>query len=399
MTVILKSDVAATASMGNINGIKAAQDWVAFLDFEGENLQTKKNGAHRYWDINDVVQATRVNNSGNPISIDKRGNVSYVSRTDEVRTALLSSNRFGVLVEAPGINYFINSATPVTQTITIPASTNSIAVSCEGAGSLQVTGNVVETGSVITASKPLMLTRNSTTAPIVLTVTVTGVLTHAQVELTPGMPTTSSRITTGAEPVTRQPETLGIKRAFLDSVLTSGSGMTIVVEAMSYHDLYQSNSARNFESTLINLSRDNKKAVSLVGINKLTNLFYTAPRYYVDATRTETVAIYDNRKPYSEVNLPRAMVQAVALNGSDIKTAFGGTISTTLATALSKGTLNMTIGTNYYSPIGVEGWRGIITKCVIYDRALSDEEMKQISLSWAQRTNARLIAGLIKNPS
>ena len=69
MTLVLKSDKKATASLGNINGINGSQDWAMFFDFENEIYATKKSGLLKQdYKLEDVVEATRSSLGGSPIT-------------------------------------------------------------------------------------------------------------------------------------------------------------------------------------------------------------------------------------------------------------------------------------------------------------------------------------------
>ena len=139
MTLILKSDKKATSSLGNINGINGVQDWSMFLDFENEIYATKSGGVTTTnYALTDVVEASRANLTGAPISISKSAVESQISSTTAIRTALLKNGRFGLLTEDLNTNYFLNSATPGNQTATLPASLLKIIASCEGTGSLTI---------------------------------------------------------------------------------------------------------------------------------------------------------------------------------------------------------------------------------------------------------------------
>mgnify|MGYP003587978637 CR=1 FL=1 len=132
MTLILKSDKKATASLGHINGIKGSQDWAMFFDFENEIYATKKSGLLKQdYKLTDVVEASRANLNGAPISISKDVVEKVITSTTEIRTALLKNGRFGLLAEDINQNFFINSNAPANQSITLPTSSVKIVASCE----------------------------------------------------------------------------------------------------------------------------------------------------------------------------------------------------------------------------------------------------------------------------
>ena len=160
MTLVLKSDKKATVSLGNINGIKGPQDWAIFFDFENEHYATKQAGVLKQdYKLADVVEATRLSVAGSPITISKNGIEKAVTSTTEIRTALLKNGRFGLLVEDVSQNFFINSNTPASQSITLPTSSVKIVASCEGSGSLTITGDIVDAPFTVTADTPKVMER------------------------------------------------------------------------------------------------------------------------------------------------------------------------------------------------------------------------------------------------
>ena len=184
MATVFKSDKVATASMGNINGIKGPQDFALFLDFENGIYESKSNNTvNRNYSLTDVLEVTRSNLSGEPISVSKLGIEKKIASTTELRTMLLANGRFGVLQEDIRQNLFLNSAAPVTQTISVPAGSGKIIVSCVGTGSIVVTGDVAETGSTVTQSTTKAFTKNATGVATNLTLTLSGSLSHVQVEV------------------------------------------------------------------------------------------------------------------------------------------------------------------------------------------------------------------------
>lgn len=379
MTLILKSDKKATASLGNINGINGTQDWSMFFDFENEIYATKQAGLLKQdYKLADVVEASRVNLNGAPISISKDGTEKAVTSTTEIRTALLKNGRFGLLAEDLNTNYFLNSATPANQTVTLPASSVRIVASCEGSGSLTITGDFYGSPITITPESPKVMERLSAATACNLNITVSGSLNHAQIELATGMQTATSKVKTGATSVTRDREFVKVKKSLFDSIITNKSALTALIQTIDYNPVVnQTGGAGCQRLTLV--SGTNLKIMRASGIH--TNLQLSSLSYqYVDSTPSnpsQTLAgVWTSQGRFIARN------QACTLDGNTLRSAFNGVAENTLAINNPFSVDEIGFGYGYNSPIAVNGLRGIVTKLVVYDRVLTQDEITNLTKSW-----------------
>ena len=379
MTLILKSDKKATASLGNINGIKGSQDWAMFFDFENEHYATKKAGVLKQdYKLADVVEATRPSLSGAPISISKDGTERAVTSTTEIRTALLKNGRFGLLAEDLNTNFFLNSSAPANQSITLPASSVRIVASCEGTGSLTITGDVIGAPFTITADTPKVMERLSATVACNLNITVNGNLNHAQIELATGMQTATSKVKTGATALNRERELVKVKKSLFDSIITNKSALTVLIQTIDYNPVVnQAGGALCQRLTLV--SGTNLKIMRAGGIH--SNLQLNSLSYqYVGSTATNTSQTLNGT--WTSQGRFVARNQACALDNGVLRSAFNGVAENTLGINNPFPVDEIGFGYGYNSPIGVNGLRGIVTKLVVYDRVLTQDEINELTKSW-----------------
>lgn len=378
MTVIIKSDKKASASLGNLNGIKGPSDWAIFLDFENEVYSTKSTDVlKKDYALTDVVEVARINLNGAPISISKAGVEKAVTSVAEIRTALLKNGRFGLLAEDVNENFFLNSSAPVSQTIFMPAASSRLLASCEGSGSLTITGDIVGGPIVITKDTPQVFERSVTTTACTLNIAVSGTLTHAQIEIATGSHTASSKIKTGSTSTTRPRELVKLKPALFNSIINNRSAFTAVLQTIDYNPVINplQHSANRFGFE----SGTDYKLLKMAGIH--TNKNYLAFNLqYINSTSTTTQQVFIGAFDSSKRFYP--YTQAVAISGGIAMSAINGTPDNTLAIVNPFSVTNIAFGYGYSSPIGQNGLRGIVTKCLIYDRVLTQAELNELSKSW-----------------
>ncbi|OAL80364.1 hypothetical protein [Acinetobacter terrae] len=374
MATVFKSDKVATVSMGNINGIKGPQDFALFLDFENGIYQSKSLGAtNGNYTLTDVVEVTRSNLSGEPITVSKLGIEKKIASTTELRTMLLANGRFGVLQEDIRQNFFLNSSAPVTQTISVPAGLGKIIVSCVGTGSIVVTGDVAETNSTVTENTPKAFTKNATGVATNLTLTLSGSLSHVQVEVTSGATTASSKITTTGAAAFRNREFVKVKQSLFDSLIQNKSGFTVLSQTIDTNTAINS---VNHASNRLGIDTTTGKVIAMSGVNAALNMLsYTVG--FVGSTPTTgtnsngAIAGSQLFKPYNN---------AMAINNGFIKSAHNGLLKPTIDVANPLTASGITLGHGYDG--GYAGLNGIVTKLVVYDRILSDVEIVEITNSW-----------------
>ena len=374
MATVIRSDKKATVSMGNVNGIVGPQDFKLFLDFENEIYESKSNGAvNRNYSLTDVLEVTRSNLSGEPVSVSRDGVEKKITSASEIRTMLLPNGRFGVLQEDIRQNLFLNSSTPATQTISVPAGLGEIVVSCIGSGSLVVRGDVTESGSTVTQSTPKAFTKNNTGVATSLTITVSGSLSHVQVEVASGATTASSKITTADSVTFRNREFVKIKQSLFDSLIQNKTGFTVLSQTIDTNTAINS---VNHASGRLGIDTTTGKVIAMSGVNPaLNNLAYTVG--FVGSTATIGTNSIGNPagnqlfKPYNN---------ALVINNGSIKSAMNGLLNPSIVVVNPLTAANITLGHGYDG--GYPGLVGIVTKLVVYDRVLSDAEIVEITKSW-----------------
>jgi len=379
MTLILKSDKTATVSMGNVNGIRGPQDWAMFFDFENELYATKKAGLLKQdYLLADVVEATRPNLNGAPISISKGGTEKTVASTTEIRTALLKNGRFGLLAEDNNQNFFLNSSAPATQTVLMVAAATKIVASCEGTGSLTITGDIVGSPITVTSNTPSIMTRLSSSTACNLNITVNGSLNHAQIELATGAQTATSKVTTTATSTFRERELVKVKSSLFNSIITNKSALTVLIQTMDYNPVVNQAGA-SFCQYLSLVSGSSLKIMRESGID--SNLKLTSRSYqYVGSTPSNPSQTLNGT--WTSQGRFIARNQACTLDAGVLRSAFNGVAENTLAINNPFSVDEIGFGYGYSSPIGVNGLRGIVTKLVVYDRVLSQAEITELTNSW-----------------
>ena len=379
MTLVLKSDKKATVSLGNINGIKGHQDWTIFFDFENEYYATKQAGVLKEdYKLADVVEATRLSMAGSPITISKNGIEKVVTSTTEIRTALLKNGRFGLLVEDFNQNFFINSNTPANQSITLATSSVKIVASCEGSGSLTITGDIVGAPFTVTADTPKVMERLSNTSPCNLNITVNGNLNHAQIELATGMQTATSKIKTGATSATRDRELVKVKKSLFNSIITNKSALTVLIQTIDYNPVVN-HAEMSFCQRLTLISGSDLKIMRVGGTHPNLQLLSFSSRYIgstISSTPQTLAGVWTSQGRFIARN------HACALDGNTLRSAFNGVAENTLGINNPFTVDEIGFGYGYNSPIGVNGLRGIVTKLVVYNRVLTQDEITDLTKSW-----------------
>lgn len=376
MSLILKSNQAATKSLGNINGIKGKQDWLLFSDFENQQYTKKVNGVRTDLVLSDVVTCNSAHNlATKPQTIDKFGNVSTITKQNQLRT-WLESNRFGVLVEAPRQNHFPLSSAPVSRTLTI-AATAPIVISVEGTGSLTVSGNEIAT-KVITENTPAVIVPTVSTGNINIVCTVAGSLTHAQVERVSGTTCKTSKITsthTGNSGSTNREADVVILNSNLLSeiVANSASAITVVVQTVRLGLLAEARASTPESSLLL---RDNAGHKTFLNINRANSGDFS--------TR---VGNYDNANAVMNLTSgilasnDNVLTQAIKIENGKTYAGLNGTSLLESATQTTENLDLIQLLPSSTAPI-VQGGYAIITKLAIFGYALTNEEIKKVSESW-----------------
>lgn len=377
MSLVLKSNKVATASLGNINGIRGTQDWFLFADFENQEYVKKVGGNRVELDLLDVLNCTSNHNlATRPITVDRYGNESIITVPNQIRT-MREDGRFGVLVEASRANHFRNSIAPETQVITL-AGSSPILVSCTGSGSVVVSGASIET-KVVTEKAPQVFISSVTSGNIDITCTISGTLSHVQVERVGGFTNQSTKITsthagqTGS--TTRQSDFVKLKAGLLNELLSGVAGITVVMQSIPI-GLFEEARASVPESKLT--VRDSTGASTFVGANRMPDQLSARLLSY-DASNISTLGVSGDRFEYTLDQ--KAIVHAAVLTNKAAKVSINGQgiLSGVTSTSMNLAEIDFLGGS--VTP-NQQGSGSILTKLAIYKRALSDAEIRQISQSW-----------------
>lgn len=226
MALVLQSNRVATNSIGNIHGIKAPNDYVLVLDFESERyIKRSANNVTSKLTVPDFLDFIRGTTAA---AQDKDGNfVEYA--VDAPRIAYNRGEK-GLLLEAYSRNWFANPSAPVTQTITLTKLTERSAVSVLGSGSVTVSGANIEilSGSAVaTEDNPVIFKFMNTSGDGNVAVTPSGSLRYVQLEkFADNINVLSSFI--GNSRIDRYAETASLKAALVQSVLPASTEYTVV---------------------------------------------------------------------------------------------------------------------------------------------------------------------------
>lgn len=376
MALLIKSDTVSTKNLGNSDGLRGPQDWNVFYDFENEKYLERYNG-----EIRNVPDATKIGNThnvnGTPKTKDRNGVVSN-SPANSIRTWLTKDGRFGALTEDARSNYFLNSNAPVTQAISLPASSNDIIVSCIGAGTITVTGtNLNETTTLVSQDNPQKVTVKSATAHTI-SVTCAGQLSHVQVEIAGGFASATSPITTTSAAAARGKDSVFMNNDVFARALekvNSTKDFTVVVQLLPY-DLLQNSQTKSEAHISVYSVATSDYLISSVRKTALGT--QQAMSSYATALAVTAEAI-DTQEAKSQ---KWGMVSALRMKNKTMSTATNGVVGANVVVPTNFVPTVFYMGIGHASPIGRAGAHGLVLKALVFDRALTDDEMKEITKSW-----------------
>lgn len=377
MSLVLKSNKVATASLGNINGIRGTQDWFLFADFENQEYVKKVSGNRVKLDLLDVLNCTSAHDlATQPITVDSYGNESIITVPNQIRT-MREDGRFGVLVEASRSNHFRNSKAPATQVITL-AGSSPIIVSCTGSGSVVVSGVSIET-KVVTEKAPQVFISSVTSGNIDITCTISGTLSHVQVERVGGFTNQSTKITSTHEgqtgSTTRRSDFVKLKAGLLNELLSGASCITVVMQSIPIGLVKEARASAPEAKLTV---RDSTGASTFVGANRLPDQL-SARLLSCDASNISTLGVSGDRFEYTLDQ--KAIVHAAVLTNNAAKVSINGhgILSGVTSTSMNLAEIDFLGGSVIPNQ---QGSGSILTKLAIYKQALSDAEITEISKSW-----------------
>lgn len=383
MSLILKSNNATTgANLGNLNNINGASDWVLFYDFSGGNYSKRVSGVATKITQEQAISSGHdfaLSDYPNPKTMNEFGTVRAVDSNNEVRKWLSDDGHYGVLSEGERSNLFLNPSTPTTQTISVTTSRRRFAAYCRGNGKMVISGSGLLNSPVTVNStddfKELLIPTGVATT---LTITVSGTLTHAQVEFISeafSVPTTP--ITSGT---TRIADKITVNSSTLSQVVTDGL-YTVVMQTVP---IYMRKPPTGDVSV-------NPVETRLVASNALSDTIVALSRRYELSNGTKGVVFSNYNKDGTVVTnagsprLPasdRIENLAVAYDSTQFKVSMNDypSIVKQATTNIGKPSTIQLAGLN--PRISSMYGNVIITKLLVYNRVLSDSEMEDIVKNW-----------------
>ncbi|MDN4021506.1 hypothetical protein QX205_15630 [Acinetobacter pittii] len=270
----------------------------------------------------------------------------------------------GLLIEAPFANLFLNSKTPVTQTIsiTVAAVTEAFILSVAGTGSVEIK---IGSKSFGTASyqKPLVLYGSDITiGTFDAVLTVTGTLSYVGFYRTVQAVERVARVTTVGNLVTRVGDVVKINQAVLNTLLTNFTGC-IVVKNYIPNDIFDRSKTNAQSGSIIQVKNTAHKGyfVARQENGPMTNLLRR-----IDATE---------KIEQTGTQLSSSNVYALNFNPASAKLAHNGSLSNELTlTGVTLSDIFIGSGDNWSTVIS-----NYIQEVLLFDRNLTDQELIAIS--------------------
>lgn len=373
MSLVLKSNIIATASIGNLSGINGTQDWIYFADFDNEQVKKQANDNIEYISAADLLDNTgSLSMAAKPVTYTKSGIESYIPNAQTLRFSHAGNGQYGLLVESVArANIFVNSAAPANQTINATATAQIIA-SVKGSGSLTLNSPNFSAPVVVTENAPKLITPINATIASVITATTSGALTHAQVErIGNSFPIVSSKITNIASPA----QLRGLdKIALVENVLSDikTSPFILLMKVVPPHLLANTIPASQVPTIL---AAETATKSNLTVLNTGMNLDATVR---MSQYTPESNAVNGNSLTLSE----SGFTIAAQYEGTTITTSVNGGNPVTAQLSESIGNLTSIVlaSLSNYGP--ATGGIFIIPKFVVYKKSMTSNELKQLSSSW-----------------
>jgi len=374
MSLVLKSNIIASASIGNLSGINGTQDWIYFADFDNEQIKKRQGDSIEY-----IAATALLNNIGSlsiaakPVTYTKSKIESYIPNAQTLRFSHSGNGQYGLLVESAGrSNHFVNSAAPVNQTINASATAKIIA-SVNGSGSLTLSSPNFSEPVVITENAPKLITPINAAITSVITATISGALTHAQVErIGNSFPIVSSKITNTA---VSGGQSKGLdKIALAENILSDikTGPFVLLMKVMLPHLL--GGSIPGAQSPTM-ISAETLTKSNIVALNVSTNLETTLR---MSQYTPESNAVNGNGLTLNE----SGFTIAAKYDGSTLMTSVNGGNPVTAQLSESAGNLTSIVLASLGAYGSASGGIFIIPKLVVYKKSMTNTELKQLSSSW-----------------
>ncbi|MDC5207207.1 hypothetical protein OHW43_05895 [Acinetobacter baumannii] len=369
MSVIIKSEVAGLARLSNKYGL-TIDDWSLFIDFESDRYLKQVNKA--ITELTGTIVGVTRNTTGSAQTMDRGGSRSVAAANTARKWKV--GGRYGLLVEDLRTNYFLNSSTPVSQTITLPPSANPVVVSCQGSGAVTVSGtNIQDSGAYIFENTPKAFYTNELVSHSI-TVNCIGSLSHVQVEIAGGHASATSPILTGATAVTKSRDVVNLNNTFLADSLGPNGQCTVLIQTIPMPIL--DDQRQSFENQMSLFSTTTSEILLALNQKAGTQL------QRAKATYAKSNVIVSDKLSESTKAQKWGNVTALRFVPSQFTNGCGGAVNEVIPIDAGFIPNVLYLGLGHNSPISRAGLHGIVTKLAIYPRALTDLEVAEVTKSW-----------------
>lgn len=375
MALVLKSNKSASASMGNIYGILGASDYSLFLDFENDVFRRKTaSGEIVNTNIDEVLSVTQPHTTqyldDNGAWQDAPPNTARIHKIQDI-------NKKGLVVENVRRNLFLNSESPTTQTITA-SYYEQFQLVITGTGTAEITGAVSDVTGAATQGNPAFGKFENGS----VTITITGNVTSCYLYQSPYARNFSdvTPVKTENSAVLRQADLIEIRQSILSDIV-SENGITIVAQ-VAYPVPYTSFAAR-YDGIIARLYNNSQSGY---GGYDLRNTFANknqARILFFDDNATGHNDLFSASILPIDSNV-RVCTVAAKISSIDTNVAKSQSLGVAISEEFNqpqKMLLGSTLSGNQSYPATI-ALDGVITKLIIFDRAISDTELAKISASW-----------------
>lgn len=367
MTLVLKSDKTLDVnvpSLGDKHGIVGATDWSLMLDFQNQQYVRKSNNSVEQVELSELLTCTRDTEAN--IMVD--GEYGVIDKNQPRLSQIFRKDSFGLLTESRSTNYFKNSNSPVSQSITFtPSGTQYFMVRVVGSGSVSVTcDDITETVGGGTQQSPLMFKVIKASGTSTMQVNVSGSLSYVSVEnCTSGYYDEKSFIQTRATSFGRGADVIRL----VPENLSNMSNYTIVFQCV-------------LNSRLVN-PFFTSSLQPLLEIGTTTKHYALTTAETTDAPKELRFRSFDTTEKSVSVmgGVKRASTIAVCVTPQGLRVAMDGKVSDINTLVQDVPLSALRLGGSTWT--GLENRAdGCFTKLAIYNRSLSVKELSKVSQSF-----------------